>query len=439
MNESLGRWLSFILDVDSRVVVPLFCLFSIAICLLFTFVLFPPLQEKFEIDIGPDEYDELAWNMVQGNGFSVQAGEPSVIRGPGYPAFLAAIFALSGGKNLTAVQIVQSLLCGLIVFLSYFLARRIAGKKAAILASLLMAFHPLIIWYAPRILLEIPLVAVSIGLFLLIDVLIEKPTVARAAASGAMIAMVALFKSMMLIFVGVIFILLLIKRIGLARSFGWTALVAAVAAVLIAPWTARNHAVSGRFVPIHTSLALPLACGELYAEKAFSSPLDTTSSIKEVYEELDLIAREHGLGELRYHRLTAEQEVDMDRAVTEHFKDKILANPLRFAWLSLIRAVQFWFLSTNSIFSLFMLLVNGSAILLALRGLGAIPGNKRAMALALILAYVAFHAAIIGQVRFTAPLQPLLIALASAGILDLAGLMKNSKTANNGISDGGAE
>ena len=422
MGGFWGRRLSSLLDVDSRVAVPAFCAVSVAACLLFSFVLFPPLQERFELDIAPDEYDELGWNLAQGNGFSLKPGEPSVIRGPGYPAILAVIFFCAGGMNFAAVQVVQSLLCGLIVFLTYVLARRLTGDRTALLAALLIAFHPLIIWYVPRALLEIPLVAISIGLFLMIDLLIEKPTVTRALALGALIAVTVLFKSLMLIFVGVVFILMLIKRVGPAKSLGWAALVGATAVVLIAPWTARNYAVSGRFVPVHASLALPLACGDLYASKALINPLDTTPSIKEVYEELDRITRESGLGELHYHQQTVQQEIDLDRAATQHYRDKMLADPLRFLGLSLIRAIQFWFLSTNPFFSLFMIAVNGAAILLALRGLAGMAGDKRTLALVVITAYVAVHAAIIGQVRFTAPLQPLLMTLAAGGIIGLAGI-----------------
>ena len=79
---------------------------------------------------------------------------PTLSRLPGYPAFLAAIFALFGDENFRAVLLVQVLFDLATCFLIADLARRLFGGRAAQAAFLLAALCPFLANYAAAALTE---------------------------------------------------------------------------------------------------------------------------------------------------------------------------------------------------------------------------------------------------------------------------------------------
>jgi len=79
---------------------------------------------------------------------------PTLSRLPGYPAFLAAIFAMFGDENFRAVLLVQVLFDLLTCFLIADLARRLFSERAAQAAFLLAALCPFLADYAAAALTE---------------------------------------------------------------------------------------------------------------------------------------------------------------------------------------------------------------------------------------------------------------------------------------------
>lgn len=76
-----------------------------------------------------EEYRILAINLLEGRGFSRDVREPflpAIHREPGYPAFVAAIYAVSG-RNDVAVVLVQSLLVGVSAVLTALIGRAVFG------------------------------------------------------------------------------------------------------------------------------------------------------------------------------------------------------------------------------------------------------------------------------------------------------------------------
>jgi len=79
---------------------------------------------------------------------------PSDTRLPGYPAFLAACFAIFGASHIRAIFIVQILLDAGTCLIIADLARRVAGPRAASVAFLLAAVCPFTANYAVAVLTE---------------------------------------------------------------------------------------------------------------------------------------------------------------------------------------------------------------------------------------------------------------------------------------------
>jgi len=102
-------------------------------------------------------YANIAENWLQHGVYGITnsgAIVPTLSRLPGYPAFLAVIFALFGGENFRAVLLVQVLFDLGTCFLIADLARRLFSRRAAKVAFLLAALCPFLANYAATVLTE---------------------------------------------------------------------------------------------------------------------------------------------------------------------------------------------------------------------------------------------------------------------------------------------
>lgn len=102
-------------------------------------------------------YGDIAKNWLNHGIYGVSDGpmvRPTLIRLPGYPAFLAAMFCVFGQEHYTAVMIVQALLdtnCCLVISA---LALELMGERAAKAAYVLAALCPFTAMYSAAVLTE---------------------------------------------------------------------------------------------------------------------------------------------------------------------------------------------------------------------------------------------------------------------------------------------
>src|SRR5579859_456017 len=86
-----------------------FCLVIIAINCAMVLVLIPKVSSYFgrsyNVSVYADGYDQLAANLAEGNGYRFYPDTAkTMLREPGYPMVLAAIF-IAFGSNFTLVQL----------------------------------------------------------------------------------------------------------------------------------------------------------------------------------------------------------------------------------------------------------------------------------------------------------------------------------------------
>jgi 4-amino-4-deoxy-L-arabinose transferase-like glycosyltransferase len=123
---------------------------ALALRLLFVFR-FPGVVDDSRL------YADIATNWLQHGVYGItNSGQvmPTLSRLPGYPAFLAAIFAIFGSNNFRAVLLVQVLLDLGTCFLVADLAHRMLSERAARAAFLLAALCPFLANYAAAALTE---------------------------------------------------------------------------------------------------------------------------------------------------------------------------------------------------------------------------------------------------------------------------------------------
>ena len=86
--------------------------------------------------------------------WAVPTISPTYIRLPGYPAFLAAVFAIFGMEHYRAVLVLQVFVDIATCFLIADMARRLVSARAAKAAFLLAALCPFLASYAAAALTE---------------------------------------------------------------------------------------------------------------------------------------------------------------------------------------------------------------------------------------------------------------------------------------------
>ncbi|HKU26382.1 MAG TPA: glycosyltransferase family 39 protein, partial [Candidatus Sulfotelmatobacter sp.] len=132
-------------------------------------------------------YADIAKNWLQHGTYGItNSGKimPTLSRLPGYPAFLAAIFAVFGTDNFKAVLLVQVLLDLGTCFLVADMARRLLSARAAQAAFLLAALCPFLANYAAAALTE------TLEIFftaLALDLVLHGFGIGEVSASGRLI------------------------------------------------------------------------------------------------------------------------------------------------------------------------------------------------------------------------------------------------------------
>ncbi len=232
-----------------------FLIFALAgLALRLAFILRLP-QVTYDSEI----YGEIAKNWLENGIYGLTRGAailPTYIRLPGYPAFLAAIFAVFGHEHYRAVMLVQVAFDLGTCFVIADLARRTISQGAARLAFVFAALNPFLANYSAAVLsetLEIFFTALALdlaasGLSKLgpkgTDRWIECGIVTGLAITlrpdgGVLLASILLY------------MLIGFARWRERRQGFWTAVVVAAMACLPAvPWTVRNALVFHRFEPL---------------------------------------------------------------------------------------------------------------------------------------------------------------------------------------------
>ncbi len=125
----------------------------------------------------PDDgrnYAQMARNVLEQHVYSHDTAPPygpSLIRLPGYPLFLAAIYSVFGHTNNGAVRIVQALIdtasCGLVALLAFYWQPDEKRKRVTAIAALaLAAVCPFTTIYTATILTEVPTTFLALAMFL---------------------------------------------------------------------------------------------------------------------------------------------------------------------------------------------------------------------------------------------------------------------------------
>lgn len=203
-------------------------------------------------------YRPIAINILEGNGFSSDVSapyRPSEAAAPGYPLYIAAIYAVFG-RSVFALTLSQAFVdlatCMLVAFVSFTLAPARLKSGAALWALLTYGVYawPAIVWvarvYAETLTLLFTMLAIALC------VLGTRKGTRYWFGAGVACALAILTRPDSVLLLGAIVVFLLIQLAGKRKQLGASSLVCFCLAIglTLAPWVIRNYISMGKFQPL---------------------------------------------------------------------------------------------------------------------------------------------------------------------------------------------
>jgi len=207
-------------------------------------------------------YYERAAELAAGQGYLTPDGAPTAFWPPGWPFALSAAFRLLG-TSVASVGLFNLSCAALSGALLLSLGRRIGGSElAARVALLLLALYPNSALYVPAAMTEVFYTTLLLAICWL---LVAGRGALALIGAGLLLGMATLVKAQTLVVVP------LVLGIGVLRAPRFWAAVpgaiarglvlAALAALVVAPWSLRNERELGHYVAVSTNGGVTLLTG----------------------------------------------------------------------------------------------------------------------------------------------------------------------------------
>ena len=192
-------------------------------------------------------YEALADALLHGSFFHSPA------RGPVYPLFIAAVYAIFGERSPAKLLYVQAFVGVAAVPLTYLLARCVTGSIPALVAAGLMAGDDGLIEQARMIYSEIVYIPLLLVTLLALLRALRTPLLGAFAWAGASMAVLTHCRPTTALFPLLLPLLLprgwtLKQQVSVCLTYGLTML------AVIAPWTYHNWHLYHRFLPLTISI-----------------------------------------------------------------------------------------------------------------------------------------------------------------------------------------
>ncbi|MHB8900365.1 MAG: ArnT family glycosyltransferase [Thermoguttaceae bacterium] len=381
------------------------------------------LPATFEAD--PDNYRIVAVNLVEHGCFGYGT-DPIATRPILYPLVVAACRLVDPSLwySLAAVHVLLGV--GTVV-LTWCLAIRWGAGRWSCLAAALVAVDPILLAHSGQVMTETLATFLAAAGLLAATRCAQEPTAARAALSGAVMALAVLCRPTFVAWMGLSVILLPLAAGTWAGRLRLLAAASLAAVAVLGPWMVRNAVQFGKATATthHGGYTLLLANNPRYYEHLRNGlPGEVWDA-----EAFNRQWSEH----LR--RLAAENELAADRLAYAEAFEVIRDNPRMFAWSCLVRLGQFWRLaphrtgaSEGTLYRAARRVVGAFyAIELLLAALGAVCllGGRLprdllfrgwAWGLLLTATFMAVHTFYWTNVRMRAPLVPVICVAAALGL-----------------------
>ncbi|MFL5913794.1 MAG: ArnT family glycosyltransferase [Gaiellaceae bacterium] len=367
------------------------------------------------------EYDVEGRFIAHGHWFwsTTPSGIPhaSIWKAPGYPAFVGVLYSILG-TSANRVVAVQTLLGPVTIVLTWLLARRLFSPRVAIAAAAIVAVYPFAWQFETRLAAES--IVTPFTLVLLLLVLERRPGWRGAAVFGALLGLMLLIRPSALYFVPALAVAWIVAR-GWRRGALLTVLSLACMCLVVAPWTIRNHHVTGVYVPISSQDQAPY--GVFNADSAHD-PKYPWAWRYVTTRDRDVLAQRRTLSEVQIRKVLRTRAIDYIKAHPSSVPKAFFWNGLTRLWdvrhpgyvldeasatgrsraATAIGLAMYWVMLPLALAALWFFRSRRGLVLPVI-----------AMALSASVVFTADAAS-----RYRAPFEPLMVILATAAAFELA-------------------
>lgn len=384
--------------------------------LFFSFIVFPRIQYSQGAVLDPDGFGLIAQSIATKGYFTYYPGtEPTINRGPLYPALVAVTMFFSGGRYPQPAQAMQAVLFGITCALVVRLTARVGTRRAAIFAGMATAVHPFAIWYTSRIWVETPATLFFTASVLAAVALANNPSAVRASLLGVLLGLASLTKGLFLAF-GVLSPLVLTLVIRPAVPLRHAAVVVLVAFCVVAPWTLRNFGVAQRLIPVHTNVGFACLLGDTFIDHFPQTGFSLSTLHRAGAREIEEVV---GARSARKNAQWKEELSEDRTCIAQSFK-RYKKNPLFLFKKIIFNGVLFWTLSDTPTKSLIvsamqipLLVLSTIAFAWIVKGRGL--RTSETVPFLMATAYYLLHLPVIACARYSVVITPVLISTLAAG------------------------
>ena len=358
---------------------------------------------------------------------------PSALLPPLYAGLVAAVYRLLGTETFLAtlaLQVLNAIATSMTVLFVFLIARRVGGVRAAWIAALLAAINPMLIGFTTYIWdTNVFCFGVVFGVWLAIH-LSDKPIGWPGwLGFGLYLGALALLNPALTI----AYPLLVLWPLSKTHGWRFRAMLGPIGMTLcgwlvaVMPWTVRNYVHFGELMYIRSGLMHELWLG--VCPEADTNPAA-------------IFRRQSPLqdGEAQ-HRIASIGEQAYIKECSRHARAAISANPWRFVRLVALRTTDYW---AGTLFShrrpggtgwpqsptrlavMLFLQIEGFAIVVCLLARRKISPDLRWL-LAIVLLFSLVYCVTHVQLRFRAPIEPIMAVLAAISVTDMVGAVRSRR------------
>lgn len=208
------------------------------------------------------EYDEYAWNLAQGRGFS--GGSPDVVgpdgrlaehltayRAPATSVYWAGLYKVFG-RHYGVVHLSQCLLDTMTIVVLFGIARKCFGNQVALLSAAVYSLWPTAILYASELGSETQYTLLFAGFVWLALEFAEREEWRWAIAAGVVLGLAMSTRGNAVLMVGLVIPWAIWQFRKKPQVMVRGVSIAFVAGLMLVPWTIRNYKVFHAFIPFET-------------------------------------------------------------------------------------------------------------------------------------------------------------------------------------------
>jgi len=204
-------------------------------------------------------YHILASNLMRGNGYVREDGQPTACRPPTYSFFLAGVYSVFG-FNYSAGRIAHAIVGSITCLVIYVLAKKLFSKLVAIVALAGAVVYPLFIYMTGEFFPDtVALLPAVLSLWVAVSMM-ESKSSGWPLLLGVLLAITITLRttySFLLPFLVLWFFVVFKLKQAVANAI----LVSIVFSIMLAPWVVRNYIIFGEFIPLGSNSGVSLWAG----------------------------------------------------------------------------------------------------------------------------------------------------------------------------------